>query len=46
MKKTDAQKQLIRDRKMFPRFWTIVNDKETHMLVVNTFTGEYRVIEK
>ena len=46
MKKTDAQKKLIRGRKMIPMFWTVVNDKDTHMLVVNTFTGEYRVIEK
>ena len=46
MKKTDAQKKLIRGRKMIPMFWTVVTDKEKHMLIVNTFTGEYRVIEK
>ena len=46
MKKTDAQKQLIRDNNMIPLFWKVVTDKDTHMLVVNTFTGEYRVIEK
>ena len=46
MKKTEAQKQLIRGNKMIPLFWTVVTDKEKHMLIVNTFTGEYRVIEK
>ena len=46
MKKNDEQKQLIRDNKMIPLFWKVVTDKETHMLIVNTFTGEYRVIEK
>lgn len=46
MKKTEDQKQLIRDNKMIPLFWKIVTDKEKHMLIVNTFTGEYRVIEK
>ena len=46
MKKTEEQKQLIRDNNMIPLFWKVVTDKDTHMLVVNTFTGEYRVIEK
>ena len=46
MKKTDKQKRLNRDNNMIPLFWKVVTDKETHMLVVNTFTGEYRVIEK
>ena len=46
MKKTDDQKQLIRDNNMIPLFWNVVTDKEKHMLIVNTFTGEYRVIEK
>lgn len=46
MKKTDEQKKLIRDNKKIPLFWKVVTDKETHMLIVNTFTGEYRVIEK
>jgi hypothetical protein len=46
MKKTDEQKQLIRDNKMIPLFWKVVTDKEKQMLIVNTFTGEYRVVEK
>lgn len=46
MKKTEEQKWLIRENKMIPLFWKVVTDKETHMLIVNTFTGEYRVIEK
>ena len=46
MKNNDEQKQLIRENKMIPLFWKVVTDKETHMLIVNTFTGEYRVIEK
>ncbi len=46
MKKTDEQKQLIRDNKMIPLFWKVITDKEKHMLIVNTFTGEYRVLEK
>jgi hypothetical protein len=46
MKKTEDQKKLIRDNKMIPLFWNVVADKEKHMLIVNTFTGEYRVIEK
>jgi hypothetical protein len=46
MKKTEEQKRLILDNKMVPLFWKVVTDKEKHMLIVNTFTGEYRVIEK
>lgn len=34
MKKTDEQKQLIRDNKMIPLFWKVVTDKEKHMLIV------------
>ena len=46
MKKTNEQKQLIRENKMIPLFWKVVTNKEKHMTIVNTFTGEYRVIEK
>jgi hypothetical protein len=46
MKKTDEQKQMIRDNHLIPLFWKVVTDKEKHMLIVNTFTGEYLVIEK
>ena len=46
MKKSGKQKQLIRDNNMIPLFWKVITDKEKHMLIVNTFTGEYRVIEK
>lgn len=46
MNKTDEQKQLILDNKMNPLFWKVVTDNEKHMLIFNTFTGEYRVIEK
>lgn len=43
---TKAQKKLIRDNKMIPLFWAIANDSKNHLLVVNTFTGEYRVLDK
>ena len=46
MKKTSEQKELIRDNKMIPLFWQVANDSKNHLLVVNTFTGEYRVLDK
>lgn len=46
MKKTDDQKMLIRKHKMIPMFWTVNKDSKSHLLVVNTFTGEYRVLDK
>lgn len=46
MKKNPAQKQIIRDNKMIPLFWHVANDSRNHMLVVNVFTGENRVLEK
>ena len=46
MKKTDDQKMLIRKHKMIPLFWTVITDSKSHLLVVNTFTGEYRVLDK
>lgn len=46
MKKTEDQKKIIRDNKMIPLFWTVNKDSKSHLLVVNTFTGEYRVLEK
>lgn len=46
MKKTDTQKQLIRKNKLIPLFWTVVTDSESHLLCVNTFTGDYRVLDK
>lgn len=46
MNKTKEQKQLIRGNKMIPLFRTVITDAEKHMLVVNTFTGEYRVLDK
>lgn len=46
MKKTDEHKKLIRKNKMLPMFWTVITDKKSHLLVINTFTGEYRVLDK
>ena len=46
MKKTLLQKQMIRENKMIPLFWHVITDSKNHMLVANTFTGEYRVLEK
>lgn len=46
MKKTEEQKKIIRDNKMIPLFWHVVKDSKNHLLVVNTFTGEYRVLDK
>jgi hypothetical protein len=46
MKKTPEQKELIRDNKMIPLFWHVACDSKNHLLVVNTFTGEYRVLDK
>lgn len=46
MKKTEDQKKIIRSNKMIPLFWTVITDSKSHLLVVNTFTGEYRVLDK
>lgn len=46
MKKTKEHKELIRDNKMIPLFWHLACDSKNHLLVVNIFTGEYRVLEK
>lgn len=46
MKKTEEQKKIIRDNKMIPLFWQVAHDSKNHLLVVNTFTGEYRVLDK
>lgn len=46
MKKTDEQRSIIRDNKMIPLFWEIAHECKSHLLVVNTFTGEYRVLDK
>ena len=46
MKKTAEQKKIIRDNNMIPLFWQVANDSKNHLLVVNTVTGEYRVLEK
>ena len=46
MKKTPEQKKLIRENKMIPLFWQVACDSKNHLLVVNTFTGEYRVLDK
>ena len=44
--KTPEQKRILRGNRMIPLFWTVITDAEKHMLVVNTFTGEYRVLDK
>jgi hypothetical protein len=44
--KTAEQKRIIRDNKLIHFFWKVVTDKEKYMLIVNTFTGEYRVLDK
>ena len=46
MNKTKEQKALIRKNKMIPIFWTVITDAEKHLLCVNTYTGEYRVLDK
>ena len=46
MKKTEDQKKIIRDNKMIPLFWQVANDSKKHLMVVNTFTGAYRVLDK
>lgn len=46
MNKTKEQKKILRENKMIPIFWTVISDRDTHLLVVNTYTGEYRVLEK
>ena len=46
MNKTKEQKKLLRANKMIPIFWTVIKDRKEHLLVVNTYTGEYRVLEK
>ena len=42
----DDQKKIIRNNNMIPLFWKIAHDSNNHLLVVNTFTGEYRVLDK
>lgn len=42
----DDQKKIIRNNNMIPLFWKIAQDSNNHLLVVNTFTGEYRVLDK
>lgn len=44
--KTSEQKELIRGNKMIPLFWQVACDSKNRLLVVNTFTGEYRVLDK
>lgn len=46
MKKTAEQKRILRDNRMIPLFWHVACDSKNHLLVVNTLTGEYRVLDK
>lgn len=46
MKKTKEQKKLIRKNKMIPVFWILLGDAKNHMVLVNVFTGECRLLDK
>lgn len=44
--KTVAQMKILWKHRKVPFFWTIVNDKKDHILVMNWFTGSFRVLDK
>lgn len=46
MKKSMEQKKVLLKNRKIPFFWTIVNDKKDHILVMNWFTGSFRVLDK
>lgn len=46
MKPTKDEKKIIRRYKMIPFFWTVITNRESHLLVINIFSGEYRVLDK
>ena len=46
VKKSKTQRKLLWKNRKIPFFWTIVNDKKDHLLVMNWFTGSFRVLDK
>ena len=44
--KTVAQRKILWKNRKIPFFWTIINDKKDHLLVMNWFTGSFRVLDK
>ena len=46
MKKTKAQKAIIWKNRMWPFFWTVINDRKACLLVMSWLTGELRVLDK
>lgn len=46
MKKTDAQKNIIRRAGLRPIFWKVICDVGRFMIVCNRFTGTIRNLEK
>lgn len=46
MRKTDAQKNIIRRRCKCPAFWKILQDVPHCMIVKHRITGEVKVIDK
>lgn len=46
MKKTKNQKKVLWNHKKIPFFWTVINEYKDHLLVMNWFTGGFRVLDK
>lgn len=45
-KKTKEQKKILREYKLFPLFYVIINEQKDRLLVMNRLTGEFRVLDK
>ena len=44
--KTVAQRKLLWKNRKIPFFWTVINDFENRMTVMNWVTGSFRVLDK
>lgn len=44
--KTVAQRKILWKYRKVPFFWTVVTDKKDYLLVMNWFTGSFRVLDK
>lgn len=46
MSKSKAQRKLLWKNRKIPFFWTVINDREDALLVMNWFTGTFQVLDK
>lgn len=46
MKKSKAQRKILRNHRKIPFFWRIINDVKDHLLVMNWVTGSFQVLDK